>query len=263
MQEGDVIEGSTFQGNFGNGIQLFSSKTDNGAGPITAAQLSRFRTLCLAYSADLRGPRDVGDAMFYANLRDKLQRCFRPARIQAWQRDSSQNDAWNKTEKYQADIQIAAGAKPGDVEQAKKDVSEYEAQVIQISSERATVPPIVYHSCRLRAEPVVNRFVGKGTVSLETWQASGGEVVQEVTWDDGRVKNATKAELVLMCFKCGDSDGVSMCSRCRVAVYCSANCQAQDWKRHKKVCKPSAPAAAAAAAAAADAAGQGEGQGQG
>ena len=28
------------------------------------------------------------------------------------------------------------------------------------------------------------------------------------------------------------------CGRCRIAWYCSKKCQADDWLRHKKMCKP-------------------------
>ena len=39
-----------------------------------------------------------------------------------------------------------------------------------------------------------------------------------------------------ICFQCGDTKSdtdVKKCSRCKVAIYCSAECQKADWKRHK------------------------------
>ena len=38
-----------------------------------------------------------------------------------------------------------------------------------------------------------------------------------------------------------DKPRFSRCSKCKVAIYCSRDCQATDWKaRHKKVCKSAA-----------------------
>lgn len=38
-----------------------------------------------------------------------------------------------------------------------------------------------------------------------------------------------------LCFHCGKDETTSKrCSRCKVVVYCSAECQKKDWKRHKK-----------------------------
>ncbi|EPY29578.1 MYND finger domain-like protein [Strigomonas culicis] len=46
------------------------------------------------------------------------------------------------------------------------------------------------------------------------------------------------------CFKCGTraAPGTALmrCSRCKVAKYCSAECQKSDWKFHKQVCASAA-----------------------
>lgn len=42
------------------------------------------------------------------------------------------------------------------------------------------------------------------------------------------------------CLVCGSFQGVSKCSRCRRAFYCSAGCQKEHWQYHKKICRPTA-----------------------
>ena len=39
------------------------------------------------------------------------------------------------------------------------------------------------------------------------------------------------------CAKCGKSHSTMICSACRNVVYCSQDCQREDWKRHKKDCR--------------------------
>lgn len=45
------------------------------------------------------------------------------------------------------------------------------------------------------------------------------------------------------CFRCGKKQQIGMaplqrCSRCKVAKYCSVDCQRADWRIHKQVCLP-------------------------
>lgn len=54
------------------------------------------------------------------------------------------------------------------------------------------------------------------------------------------------------CAVCGKTEGLMACSRCKTTMYCSAQHQKEDWKRHKLTCKaPSAPADPIASMAAA------------
>jgi hypothetical protein len=39
------------------------------------------------------------------------------------------------------------------------------------------------------------------------------------------------------CQKCGKTDNIKMCGRCRNVFYCSVKCQRSDWKNHKINCK--------------------------
>mmetsp|Transcript_24907 Transcript_24907/g.59137 ORF Transcript_24907/g.59137 Transcript_24907/m.59137 type:complete len:463 (+) Transcript_24907:88-1476(+) len=44
-------------------------------------------------------------------------------------------------------------------------------------------------------------------------------------------------DILKECDFCGESlDKVDLCSKCKVAMYCSRECQRQDWKRHKSLC---------------------------
>ena len=42
-----------------------------------------------------------------------------------------------------------------------------------------------------------------------------------------------------ICDECGKESNVKLkcCSKCKLAYYCSADCQRADWKKHKIVCK--------------------------
>lgn len=40
------------------------------------------------------------------------------------------------------------------------------------------------------------------------------------------------------CSRASEGDKVLRCSRCKEAVYCSAQCQTADWKKHKRACNP-------------------------
>ena len=41
---------------------------------------------------------------------------------------------------------------------------------------------------------------------------------------------------VKTCYKCGSSQKLMKCSRCKTVHYCSKECQKSDWGRHKSSC---------------------------
>lgn len=41
-----------------------------------------------------------------------------------------------------------------------------------------------------------------------------------------------------VCVKCGSPQSLKQCARCKLVRYCSRDCQASDWPRHKKECAP-------------------------
>ena len=46
-----------------------------------------------------------------------------------------------------------------------------------------------------------------------------------------------------MCQLCGkEAQKMKKCSVCKLARYCTEECQLKDWKEHKKSCKPKAAA---------------------
>ena len=42
---------------------------------------------------------------------------------------------------------------------------------------------------------------------------------------------------LFVCMHCGKDAGLAKCSRCRLAAYCSKECQQQHWPQHKSACK--------------------------
>eukprot|EP00088_Acartia_fossae_P054744 TRINITY_DN6315_c0_g1_i11.p1 TRINITY_DN6315_c0_g1~~TRINITY_DN6315_c0_g1_i11.p1 ORF type:complete len:388 (-),score=89.16 TRINITY_DN6315_c0_g1_i11:313-1476(-) len=48
---------------------------------------------------------------------------------------------------------------------------------------------------------------------------------------------AIEAKSCGLCFSCVDPTADKRCGRCRIAWYCSLQCQRQDWTKHKAVCK--------------------------
>lgn len=61
------------------------------------------------------------------------------------------------------------------------------------------------------------------------------------TGNNGKIKiNPVKNTDLLICFNCcgpgGKFEIEGRCSQCKLAVYCSKECQKQDWKDHKELC---------------------------
>jgi hypothetical protein len=112
---------------------------------------------------------------------------------------------------------------------------------------------------RVHAVAIAARKAAAADV-VRTAQAAVGEFVQQL-----RAFATAAAAVAVPNFcnnpSCGNASGVSeaalvsgrscICSRCRIARYCSRECQVQHWKQqHKLVCQALAAAAAAAAAGA-------------
>jgi hypothetical protein len=62
----------------------------------------------------------------------------------------------------------------------------------------------------------------------------------EKTFDFDSIKSRVQLE-IKRCHncrkeKCNDGTNLLTCSRCQVVKYCSAQCQRDDWREHKKVC---------------------------
>jgi hypothetical protein len=60
----------------------------------------------------------------------------------------------------------------------------------------------------------------------------GGHVEQ------GQVEMRRASELIACCERCTDAPPTKRCGRCKVAGYCSAECQRRHHREHKKVCVP-------------------------
>jgi len=70
------------------------------------------------------------------------------------------------------------------------------------------------------------------TCKWKGWQIS---VLQPV--HKAKVKDTTKSHEC--CLKCGKTNAkMNVCSKCKVAKYCSKDCQKSHWKQHKSTCTP-------------------------
>lgn len=87
--------------------------------------------------------------------------------------------------------------------------------------------------------PPPERFVWLDTKRLQRI-LQGIENVPEFiasTQEHLRMKAMDESELCAVCLEGEDDDKqVTRCSRCKHAVYCSAECQKKDWKTHKLRC---------------------------
>ena len=88
----------------------------------------------------------------------------------------------------------------------------------------------------------------------ELEEAGLGWMAGEFPWAHGRTIITTRAEEWVhdaedwrevteaerrLCDKCGQSSGaMRKCGQCRKVHYCSAACQKEAWKDHKRVCEP-------------------------
>ena len=78
--------------------------------------------------------------------------------------------------------------------------------------------------------------------SLPLWQLDKGVLLLIISllpthaWEDGHV--AGHNSLVKVCLLPSCTNAAShRCSKCRIARYCSRECQSRDWGRHKRECK--------------------------
>ncbi|RYH17662.1 zinc finger MYND domain-containing protein [archaeon] len=94
---------------------------------------------------------------------------------------------------------------------------------------------------RLVVEVLINRFIhlfpetvhelGYTTLRNHFVSHDINQILDELCKIEIQTRQST-------CMMCGNTQGVSKCSRCRKAYYCSLNCQKDHWNYHKKVCKP-------------------------
>lgn len=54
--------------------------------------------------------------------------------------------------------------------------------------------------------------------------------------DEKEIKNGNEKRECNYCHKCEDEEKLKRCSRCKKILYCSKECQKEDWKKHKIEC---------------------------
>ncbi|KAM4065590.1 MYND finger domain-containing protein [Hirsutella rhossiliensis] len=106
--------------------------------------------------------------------------------------------------------------------------------------------PISYlHAERPFVLVVVSSFCGKEGCEIRTRQemqdtmAEAGQAGgnKGATQMQGQDAQSTEGKV---CRVCGEMAGARRCSRCLTVAYCSRQHQKEDWKVHKKGCKPKA-----------------------
>jgi len=83
----------------------------------------------------------------------------------------------------------------------------------------------------------IERFLGQ----FETWTPEKGIIhphpqIQKIFKEIGVVPNYFDINLHTMCANCFKTADTKRCSRCLKIYYCSRNCQAEDWVKHKPKC---------------------------
>ncbi|KAJ7193918.1 hypothetical protein GGX14DRAFT_405079 [Mycena pura] len=71
-------------------------------------------------------------------------------------------------------------------------------------------------------------------------EKNGVDVDPNPGWSAQKAKRPEKVDLCQQCAKPPpDGTDLKKCSQCQSVFYCSKECQREDWKCHKKACKPS------------------------
>ncbi|KAM4064181.1 MYND finger domain-containing protein [Hirsutella rhossiliensis] len=91
-------------------------------------------------------------------------------------------------------------------------------------------------SCR-RSAAKKDAKLGRGRKCRTRWQRRGRRAETRARRKcKGRMRRAQRK----VCRGCGEMAGARRCSRCLTVAYCSRQHQKEDWKVHKKGCKPKA-----------------------
>ncbi|KAJ7186842.1 ankyrin repeat-containing domain protein [Mycena filopes] len=79
-----------------------------------------------------------------------------------------------------------------------------------------------------------------GWTARRHFLSCGPQVTATITkWIRKRTGASEAPRASKSCDTCGKSDApLKNCARCRIARYCSSECQAKSWKTHKKTCQP-------------------------
>eukprot|EP01124_Arcella_intermedia_P031653 TRINITY_DN7205_c0_g1_i1.p1 TRINITY_DN7205_c0_g1~~TRINITY_DN7205_c0_g1_i1.p1 ORF type:complete len:425 (+),score=96.34 TRINITY_DN7205_c0_g1_i1:65-1339(+) len=106
----------------------------------------------------------------------------------------------------------------------------------------------IYHAVRANRTPTVRLLLENGadpTTTRTEENQSLAEYARAKKWERlanllESWQNASSAEeRKKICFTCNKLvDNMKKCGRCKVRWYCSADCQKEDWQKHKLNCKP-------------------------
>ncbi|KAI9018852.1 hypothetical protein DFJ74DRAFT_675133 [Hyaloraphidium curvatum] len=114
--------------------------------------------------------------------------------------------------------------------------------------ERGYVTPAAFQVANMierKMEPrAVATFRREFRALFEAWDRRKAEVMAAQQGREARAKECENADCPVRSEK---KSSMQRYSRCRAVMYCGAECQKADWRRHKRTCKPALPSEAASA----------------
>ncbi|KAM4061850.1 MYND finger domain-containing protein [Hirsutella rhossiliensis] len=132
---------------------------------------------------------------------------------------------------HEAACRKAAGARCESCGEVAKDI--LQSPISYLHAERPFVVVVVSSFCGQEGCEIRARQEMQDTMA-EAGQADGSMGAKQMQGQDAQ---STEGKV---CRVCGEMAGARRCSRCLAVAYCSRQHQKEDWKVHKKGCKPKA-----------------------
>jgi len=144
-------------------------------------------------------------------------------------------------------LKVHFDTKKEEIEELKKSLKVDKLLIVAMSL-NVPIPLVSEYNAMLETDP---RFISYFThpvygyelrkfgVLLDRWDTSK-EVICSVVWSTHQKVAVFYPKAGIhpfpTCWKCDEKFGTFSCGDCRVAKYCSKECQVEDWKKHKPQC---------------------------